>query len=90
MIETQEAPDPCGYWSTYDRGDYNFSPLERSILAEAYEARQTQEAFQKECQEALDAMAKAEAAWDKMIDETVQSSGEFIKDCEEAIAAMKA
>ena len=37
-------------------------------------------------QEALEAMAKAEAAWNAMIDETVRSSGEFIKDCEEALS----
>jgi|TARA_R110001599_G_scaffold35981_1_gene113329 hypothetical protein len=33
-------------------------------------------------QEALAAMAKAEQAWNKMVDETVRSSGEFIKECE--------
>ena len=30
-------------------------------------------------QEALEAMAKAEAAWNAMIDKTVQVSGQFIK-----------
>ena len=39
-------------------------------------------------QEALAAMAKAEEAWNAMIDETVQVSGQFIKDCEEATLAM--
>tara|TARA_R110001592_G_scaffold261728_1_gene526657 strand:+ start:36 stop:203 length:168 start_codon:yes stop_codon:yes gene_type:complete len=39
-----------------------------------------------ETQEALAAMAKAEEAWNAMIDETVRSSGEFIKECEEAFA----
>ena len=39
-------------------------------------------------QEALEAMAKAEAAWNAMIDETVQVSGQFIKECEEATLAM--
>ena len=33
-------------------------------------------------QEALAAMAKAEEAWDKMVNETVQVSGQFIKECE--------
>lgn len=37
-------------------------------------------------QEALAAMAKAEDSWNKMIDETVQISGQFQKDCEEAFA----
>ena len=41
-----------------------------------------------ETQEALEAMAKAEAAWEAMIDETVQVSGQFIKECEEATLAM--
>ena len=39
-----------------------------------------------ETQEALAAMAKAEEAWNAMIDETVRSSGEFIKDCKEALS----
>ena len=33
-------------------------------------------------QEALAAMAQAEQAWNKMVDETVEVSGQFIKDCE--------
>jgi|TARA_B110000483_G_scaffold123710_1_gene148873 vacuolar-type H+-ATPase subunit H len=33
-------------------------------------------------QEALAAMAKAEQAWNKMVDETVEVSGQFIKECE--------
>ena len=33
-------------------------------------------------EEALAAMAKAEQAWNKMVDETVEVSGQFIKDCE--------
>tara|TARA_R110000824_G_scaffold49167_5_gene138147 strand:+ start:3468 stop:3689 length:222 start_codon:yes stop_codon:yes gene_type:complete len=32
-------------------------------------------------QEALEAMAKAEAAWDKMVDRTVEVSGQFVGDC---------
>ena len=32
-------------------------------------------------EEALAAMAKAEEAWNKMIDERVQISGQFIEDC---------
>ena len=35
-----------------------------------------------ETEEALAAMAKAEEAWNKMVDETVEVSGQFIKDCE--------
>ena len=37
-------------------------------------------------EEALAAMAKAEDSWNKMIDETVQISGQFQKDCEEIFA----
>tara|TARA_R110000851_G_scaffold23483_1_gene68680 strand:+ start:315 stop:494 length:180 start_codon:yes stop_codon:yes gene_type:complete len=33
-------------------------------------------------EEALAAMAKTEQAWNKMVDETVEVSGQFIKDCE--------
>lgn len=33
-------------------------------------------------EEALAAMAKAEEAWNKMVDERVQVSGQFVKDCE--------
>tara|TARA_R110001592_G_scaffold348475_1_gene642636 strand:- start:309 stop:482 length:174 start_codon:yes stop_codon:yes gene_type:complete len=32
-------------------------------------------------QEALAAMAKAEEAWNKMVNETVEVSGQFIKEC---------
>jgi hypothetical protein len=34
-------------------------------------------------QEALAAMAKAEEAWNKMAEETVQVSGQFIEECKE-------
>tara|TARA_R110000772_G_scaffold60112_1_gene135728 strand:+ start:79 stop:237 length:159 start_codon:yes stop_codon:yes gene_type:complete len=37
-----------------------------------------------ETEEALAAMAKAEEAWNKMVDETVEVSGQFIKDCQAA------
>ena len=37
-------------------------------------------------EEALAAMAKAEEAWNKMIDERVEVSGQFIKECEEVFA----
>ena len=32
-------------------------------------------------EEALAAMAKAEEAWNKMVDERVQVSGQFVEDC---------
>jgi vacuolar-type H+-ATPase subunit H len=32
-------------------------------------------------EEALAAMAKAEEAWNKMVDETVEVSGQFVEDC---------
>ena len=32
-------------------------------------------------QEALAAMAKAEAAWDEMVNRTVEVSGQFVEDC---------
>tara|TARA_B100001093_G_scaffold236738_2_gene226858 strand:+ start:16162 stop:16353 length:192 start_codon:yes stop_codon:yes gene_type:complete len=32
-------------------------------------------------EEALAAMAKAEAGWDKLAEETVQVSGQFVEDC---------
>ena len=34
-------------------------------------------------EEALAAMAKAEEAWNKMVDETVEVSGQFQKECQE-------
>jgi dsDNA-binding SOS-regulon protein len=34
-------------------------------------------------EEALAAMAKAEEAWDKMVDRTVEVSGQFQKECQE-------
>jgi dsDNA-binding SOS-regulon protein len=34
-------------------------------------------------EEALEAMKKAEAAWDKMVDRTVEVSGQFQKECQE-------
>ena len=34
-------------------------------------------------EEALAAMAKAEAGWDKLAEETVQVSGQFQKECQE-------
>lgn len=34
-------------------------------------------------EEALAAMAKAEAGWDKLAEETVQVSGQFVEDCKE-------
>jgi|TARA_R110001592_G_scaffold350286_1_gene646218 hypothetical protein len=34
-------------------------------------------------EEALAAMAKAEEAWNKMVDERVQVSGQFVEDCKE-------
>ena len=37
-------------------------------------------------EEALAAMAKAEEAWNKMVDERVQVSGQFVKDGEEFFA----
>jgi hypothetical protein len=37
----------------------------------------------KESQEALEAMAKAEQSWDKMVDEVVEVSGQFQKECQE-------
>ena len=33
-------------------------------------------------EEALAAMAKAEEAWNKMVDETVEVSGQFVKECQ--------
>lgn len=33
-------------------------------------------------EEALAAMAKAEEAWDKMVNRTVEVSEEFVKECE--------
>ncbi len=46
--------------------------------------------IETDTQGALGAMAKAESAWNAMIDETVQVSGRFIKECEEATLAMTA
>jgi hypothetical protein len=37
----------------------------------------------KESQEALEAMAKAEAGWDKLAKETTEVSGQFQKECQE-------
>jgi hypothetical protein len=37
-----------------------------------------------ETEEALAAMAKAEEAWNKMVDETVRAAGEFIKEFQAA------
>ena len=34
-------------------------------------------------EEALEAMKKAEEAWDKLAEETVQVSGQFVEDCKE-------
>tara|TARA_B100001094_G_scaffold117711_1_gene113532 strand:- start:1897 stop:2088 length:192 start_codon:yes stop_codon:yes gene_type:complete len=34
-------------------------------------------------EEALAAMAKAEEAWNKMVDETVEVSGQFQKECQD-------
>ena len=34
-------------------------------------------------EKALEAMAKAEANWDKMVDRTVEVSGQFIEDCKQ-------
>ena len=34
-------------------------------------------------EEALAAIAKAEEAWNKMVDETVEVSGQFQKECQE-------
>ena len=34
-------------------------------------------------EEALAAMAKAEEAWDKMVDRTVEVSGQFVKECQQ-------
>ena len=34
-------------------------------------------------EEALAAMAKAEAGWDKLAEETVEVSGQFQKECQE-------
>ena len=34
-------------------------------------------------EEALAAMAKAEQAWDKLAEETVAVSGQFVKECQE-------
>ncbi len=34
-------------------------------------------------EEALAAMAKAEEAWDKMVNRTVEVSGQFVEDCQE-------
>ena len=34
-------------------------------------------------EEALAAMKKAEAAWDKLAEETVAVSGQFVEDCKE-------
>ena len=37
----------------------------------------------KESQEALEAMAKTEQAWGEMVDEVVEVSGQFQKECQE-------
>jgi len=34
-------------------------------------------------EEALEAMAKAEANWNKMVDRTVEAGEQFIKECQE-------
>jgi vacuolar-type H+-ATPase subunit H len=34
-------------------------------------------------EEALAAMAKAEQAWDEMVNRTVEVSGQFVKECQE-------
>ena len=34
-------------------------------------------------EEALAAMAKAEQAWNEMVDRTVEVSGQFVKECQE-------
>ncbi len=34
-------------------------------------------------EEALAAMAKAEENWNKMVDRTVEVSGQFVKECQE-------
>ena len=34
-------------------------------------------------EEALAAMAKAEEAWNEMVDRTVEVSGQFVKECQE-------
>jgi hypothetical protein len=40
-------------------------------------------------QEALAAMAKAEEAWDNMVTETVEASGQFQQECQELSAEIK-
>ena len=43
----------------------------------------------KESQEALEAMAKTEQSWDKMVDRVVEVSGQFQKECQEARAELE-
>lgn len=40
-------------------------------------------------EEALEAMAKAEENWDKMVDRVVEVSGQFQKECQEARAELE-
>lgn len=37
----------------------------------------------KESQEAIEALLKSEEAWNKMVDEVVEVSGQFQKECQE-------
>ena len=40
-------------------------------------------------EEALAAMAKAEEAWDEMVNRTVEVSGQFVKECQEWLREKK-